>query len=1291
MSLRSFMFVAALCGVALAGVSAYGADWPSYLHDSARSGTTDERLEPPLSRHWTFTPRQSPQPSWPDPVKERIRVTYDLAYHVAVAGDTVYFGSSGSNKVYALDAATGKERWSVFTGGPVRVAPTVWRDRVFVGSDDGWAYCLSAADGKVIWKYRPGPSDRKVIGNGRIVSVWPLRTGMIVEDGIAYFAAGLFPTESVFLCAVRADSGEVVWRNDTLGQEYMYLPHGGSEAFSGLVPEGYLLASATRLYVPTGRNVPAAFDRENGQSVFWKANTIRGGGTYALLTGDLIFSGPDRLAAFEKRKGDMFAQFPGDRLVVTRDFSYLLSADTLAALDRQYAASAAAQMRLRSELSSVKKSLSRLEQEQRALKEKGQDLSDEKLGRLAELTKKRDALADELSQADEAAAKCWKWRAESECPYALILAGSVLYAGGQDLVIAVDATTGEELWRAEIDGKARGLAVANGRLFISSDTGAIYCFAKGDGPVTQKSGPPRNDPAYPRAELASVYDEAAERLVSETGVRKGFCLVLGCGTGRLAFEIARRTDLKILGIEADAKKVAQARRALDAAGLYGTRVTVEQGSWPNVEAPVYFANLVVSDSALVTGRLDGSAGDLQRVLRPSGGVAYIGQPAEGRNADSRLTTSAVRRWLAGADELKGRVIEDGGLWVRIDRGQLPGAGDWTHQYADAGNTTCGADERVQAPLSLLWYGSPGPGRMIDRHSHPAGPLSTGGRLFIPARERVIAVDAYNGTELWDMAVPGALRTNMSRDASNMVATDDYVLRCTGSECWRLDAATGQRTGTYAVPPSPDGTQRDWGYLAWAGDLLFGSATLPASAYERADGIFYSGPTWPALTSDRFFALGLSDGETRWECDGGLIIHKTIAIGDGHVFFIESRGDEALSAGPGQRGPEILEAMFLVGLDADTGKKLWERSVDLKSCGLALMLSYSRGVLVAWGSASQNRVVAFDARDGSTLWEQSFKGGGYAHFHPPAIVGDTVYAEPFAYDIRTGAPRMRVHPVTGEDTPWRFARAYGCGTVSACPAAMFYRSGSMGMYDLKGDAGTSNWGGMRPGCWINIIPAAGLVLAPEGSSGCICSYPIQTSIAFIPSSRNENWSVFHATEKIESVKHLALNLGAPGDQRDADGTLWIAHPRPTTRFGVPLDIIADVLPDGGYFRENSDVVTIRGTDKSWVFASGCVGLTRCVLPLIEDGQDAGVYTVRLGFREHMANRSGWRVFDIKLQGEVVRRDFDVLRAAGGQNTAITRTFDDVKVEDALTIEFVPKVENPTQEQAPLVNFIEVHRR
>ena len=43
-------------------------------------------------------------------------------------------------------------------------------------------------------------------------------------------------------------------------------------------------------------------------------------------------------------------------------------------------------------------------------------------------------------------------------------------------------------------------------------------------------------------------------------------------------------------------------------------------------------------------------------------------------------------------------------------------------------------------------------------------------------------------------------------------------------------------------------------------------------------------------------------------------------------------------------------------------------------------------------------------------------------------------------------------------------------------------------------------GIRSGCWLSMIPAGGLLLAPETSAGCSCTHAIQTSIGYIPKRR-----------------------------------------------------------------------------------------------------------------------------------------------------------------------------------------------
>jgi hypothetical protein len=65
---------------------------------------------------------------------------------------------------------------------------------------------------------------------------------------------------------------------------------------------------------------------------------------------------------------------------------------------------------------------------------------------------------------------------ECDFPHALILAGDVLWAGGDDEVAAFSVKDGRQIGRAGVEGKAHGLAAANGRLFVSTSAGVIHCF-----------------------------------------------------------------------------------------------------------------------------------------------------------------------------------------------------------------------------------------------------------------------------------------------------------------------------------------------------------------------------------------------------------------------------------------------------------------------------------------------------------------------------------------------------------------------------------------------------------------------------------------------------------------------------------------------------------------------------------------------------------------------------------------------------------------------------------------------
>ena len=92
--------------------------------------------------------------------------------------------------VYAVDANDGKELWNCTAGGRVDSPPTVHQGLVLFGSADGWVYCLRAADGSLVWRFRAAPEERRVVAFGQLESPWPVHGSVLLKGGVVYFAAG---------------------------------------------------------------------------------------------------------------------------------------------------------------------------------------------------------------------------------------------------------------------------------------------------------------------------------------------------------------------------------------------------------------------------------------------------------------------------------------------------------------------------------------------------------------------------------------------------------------------------------------------------------------------------------------------------------------------------------------------------------------------------------------------------------------------------------------------------------------------------------------------------------------------------------------------------------------------------------------------------------------------------------------------------------------------------------------------------------------------------------------------
>jgi outer membrane protein assembly factor BamB len=1203
-------------------------------------------------------------------------VDFDDAFQVVVAGDRLYFGSSADDKVCALSATTGEELWSFFTGGPIRLAPTLWNGRLFVGSDDGFVYCLKADSGGLVWKVRGGPAEERLLGNQRMISRWPIRSGVLVDDGVAYFGAGVFPHENVYLVAVRAEDGKVVWRDDSISDGDAY-----QNEFS---PQGYMLATATRLFVPSGRALPVAFEKSTGQLAFnrkygWRGEEAGGniGGTYALLVDNQIYTGSeDHLLALDQQTGRTgFAWFPGRRLTVSGNMAYLATGKEILAMDRTaYAEASKRRNSLEFKIQALRTQLSTATAEARTKVQENIKLATQDLAQ-----HNREKIEPTV-----------KWRAT--CPHdaELILCENLVLAGGQDEVCAFSRQNGECVWKAAVEGNARSLVVANGHLFVSTDKGRIYSFTPGqtngtESRVVKHSKPPVSDP-YPQDTMTPIYHAAAEAIIMESGVTKGYCLVLGAEQGRLALELAKRTNLQIVGLEPDLTKVQAARKALDAAGLYGSRVVIDQGDPSTLPYSNYFANLIVSDSLLLTGKIPGDAGRLARHLKPCGGVICLGVPAGKPGKEGPVSADDLADWLSQLRLGRCRISQTNGLWAILKRGPLPGAGQWTHQYANAGNVTCSDDRIVSGPLGLLWFGEPGPAPMVNRHDAAAAPLVVNGKLFIQGENTVMAYDSYNGTLLWQRDIPGAVRTRLkAKECGNLAASEDSFFVALPDRCLRLDAETGKTVATYPLPVKPSGSASQWGFLAYVDGILYGSAMTRIGV------------------SDRVFAIDSRSGELLWQQEAKNIGNLTLALGDGWLFFIDSsltreqrdqllRQDKSqLTSLKGEEAKQAEEAMkkldvrLAIALDARTGGKLWETPVDVTDCsnigigGGDLMAIYSDGVLLLcgananghyWkqflaGQFSERRLVALSGRTGAKLWARDAN-----YRHRPIVIGDMIVAEPWAYDLKTGQQRTRPNPISGAEAPWQFLRpGHHCTALSACPQMLLMRSGFTAYYDLHDDSGIRHFAGHRPGCWINTIPADGLVLQPEASAGCICLFPIECSVALEPRPDHYRWGIYSAKGSNTPVRQLAVNLGASGDMRAPQGALWLAYPRPKlpadrAAMGFALDLKVEFFPGGEYVAHATPPQVAVGPECP-VRSSFAQGLKRCTVPLRGDADEPGEYTVRLYFPPAANSGESKATFDIKLQGNVVAKAFDPGQSPQGASLELTG----IRVDRNLELEFI----------------------
>ncbi len=404
------------------------------------------------------------------------------------------------------------------------------------------------------------------------------------------------------------------------------------------------------------------------------------------------------------------------------------------------------------------------------------------------------------------------WSTKTEDDQALLAAGNAVIVGGPNRVTAYASDDGSKLWSHELKGGARGLSAANGRLIVSTDAGAIYCFGDAESDSARlvtdlRPAAPANDPE------TILYRSAAAEILRRSGVTAGYCLVVG-GRGRPAGAGTGPAEpVEDLLHRTRCREGRQGPRSVECRRLYGHRVAVHQEPLGPMPYSNYFADLIVSDTVVKDGALRCRWRHSSDISSPS--AAWLFWTSEvSRRRFRQQRCGSGRSTSAIADQLE---LRNGYGWLTMVRGTLPGAGNWSHQYGNPANTAISSDKRIKGGLGVLWYGDPGPGEMVNRHDGAVGPLAVNGSCSCRAKTPSWLTTPTTACICGTYENPGAIRTGVfqNENPGNLAASDDRPVPLRRRQVLRTRC--GHRRNrprcTACRRRNDDGTH-EWGYVAF---------------------------------------------------------------------------------------------------------------------------------------------------------------------------------------------------------------------------------------------------------------------------------------------------------------------------------------------------------------------------------------------------------------------------------------------------------------------------------------------
>lgn len=1192
-------------------------NWPAWRYDHNRSAATPEQLAVNLYPQWQVKYSRR-IPVWDDPLNQDL-MHFDRVFEPVVADGRLFIGFNDQDKVVALDINSGRELWHYYADGPVRLPITASNGKIFFTGDDGYCYCLDQQTGALVWKLLLAPGPNKLLGNKRLISMWPARGGIVIKDNIIYTAASIFPLMGTYIYAIDAETGRVIWKNESTGSNYILQPH-RSPAFADVAPQGSFTISGDVLLVAGGRSVPAAFDLKTGEQLYYHlAASGKTGGAFT-CSNDKVFFNHHR-----DRTTFMYDSETGNR-VRPAAFGYpVVDGDTIYFSGNSITAVL---------------------------------LNEEKI-------------PDTL------------WTIHVGATGDMIKAGNILYASDSAGIsaIALGKDKGPELlWKYPLSGNIQRLLAANGKLIAVSDDGTIITFGDtpedrvrklryerrpavslwpGRGKIIRTSDTREGYALF----LGSVRKRLLKRVVSRTNLN---IIVYEKDSGKIE-KLREYFDNK--GIKADRLCFLQLNDDTFASvPNYFSSLTVinDKSIRKNIDTDILIQlyestrpydgkiwvrargrekrllKMKVADASLQgaavkhgagytlisrTGPLEGSSpwthnnGDIANTLKSDDRLVMAPLGILWFGGNSNMDVLPRHGHGPGEQVVDGRLIIEGISSISA-RDVYTGRVLWKREF-----------ENLMDDSWLVYY---------DETYDEENPLDT----------------KYNQVHL-----PGA-----NARGTNFIATSEYVYLIEGNKCNLIDIKTGKLEKVFTA--GSEDTQK-LGYIGVYEDLLILGNNFAEFEIEEGDSVIIKNPNFTdynITASSELVVMDRFTGERLWskKANHGFI-HNAVIAGD-EILFCLDKLPQYLETKNRRRGLHQPEGSRLLYINIRNGEVIEEETEDVFGTWLGyssehkLLLQATRPSRDMLTGEAGDRMIAYNIGTREKIWDKSIR-----YVNPPIIHNDRIYTEGEGFSLLSGDPLLESDPVTGEELKWNFKREYGCGIVAASEHLLTFRSASAGFVNLNAFEGTASLGGWKPGCSTNLIVADGVLNSPDYTRTCQCPYQNQTSLALIHMPWMTYWTNSNYNWGGNQIQKLGLNFNAPGDRSSDDNILWFEFP---VASGVSPEIPVRI-DTVDYFRIRKEPISIISDKTPWISASAVGGLRSLEIVLSADKKaPEATYTVNLYFSELEDKKIGERVFNIGIQNASLIENFDIVSEAGRPDKEIIKSFRGIKAGSTLKVDLTP---------------------